>query len=66
MQTTALNPAFTMSACGKPTKSDAASALAASKSMHRACSERFGSACEPWRITCGNIGRLPQAITGFT
>jgi hypothetical protein len=67
VQITALRPALRMSACGKPTNTDAASTLPlCSRSMQRACSERFGSAWVPWRITCGSIGRLPHTMVGRT
>ena len=62
---TTLSPALRMSACGKPTNRLAHSAPSASIALQRACSERLGSSAVPWRITCGSIGRLPQAVVGL-
>ena len=63
---TTLRPALRMSACGKPTNRLAHNAPSASMALQRACSERFGSSAVPWRITCGSIGTLPQAVVGRT
>ena len=36
----------------------------ASISRQRSCRVLLGSSSLPWRITCGSIGRWPQAIEG--
>jgi microcystin degradation protein MlrC len=64
VSTAADRPAWAMSALGNPTHSDAASAPWASISRQRACSSRLGAKSLPWRITCGSIGRWPQASVG--
>ncbi|MCY1309981.1 hypothetical protein D9M70_601310 [compost metagenome] len=65
VQTTALKPASRMSACGKPTKTDAASTPPASSSLQRSCKGLLGAACVPWHMMCGSMGLLAQLMTGL-
>ncbi|CFP59979.1 Uncharacterised protein [Bordetella pertussis] len=65
VHTTALSPASRMSACGKPTNTEAAITPSDSSALQRACSDLLGSACVPWRMMCGSIGLLAQLMTGL-
>ena len=61
---TPATPAQASTAGTSPTNTLAASAPSASICLQRACNALFGSSSLPWRITCGSIGRLPQAMAG--